>query len=154
MIKFEKNKSKRIYLPNLNNSDTIAFAFIAAEKGLTPDMLIESFVHDIVSLFYSKNTNNHLDEWFKNSWFSQDDDGYFTFLQYIIRNKKYKYVISALRKIDVNHSNVAIKKLEKLFNNYCAYNPAHGNFKQELNEIKKFDKRISKSLKGRYCQWS
>ena len=48
----KKNKlQKRIFTPKLTESDTIAFTFLAAEQGLTPDKLIESFVNDIVSSF-------------------------------------------------------------------------------------------------------
>ncbi len=87
----KKNKLQtRIFTPKLTGNDTIAFAFLAAEQGLTPNKLIESFIRDIVSSFYAKEVTEeekHLTDWFNNSWFSQDNDGYFSFLQYIIRNK-------------------------------------------------------------------
>lgn len=91
----------RTFTPKLTESDTIAFAFLAAEQGFTPDKFIESFVNDIVSSFYNEEITEekHLSDWFNGSWFSKDNDEYFSFLQYIIRNKYYKYISAALMEV-------------------------------------------------------
>ena len=81
---------KRTFTLKLTADDTIAFAFLAAERGITSEQLIESFVRDIVSSFSADEIaveEKHLFDWFNGSWFSQDNDGYFSFLQYIIPNK-------------------------------------------------------------------
>ena len=47
---------KRTFTLKLTADDTIAFAFLAAERGITSEQLIESFVRDIVSSFSSQPT--------------------------------------------------------------------------------------------------
>lgn len=172
-----KNNSKRntsqmrLFTPKLTNDDTIAFAFLAAEHGLTPDKLIESFVCDIVSSFYADEIakeEKYLADWFNNSWFSQDNDGYFSFLQYIIRNKYYKYVTAALMEIRLcnveisKHINVEANKrlkatrketIKNCFKEYCIKNPAHKSFKEELKMIMDFDNNIDKISKGGKGKW-
>lgn len=156
----------RTFYPKLTADDTIAFAFLAAERGLTPDKLIESFVRDIVSSFCADEITEeekHLADWFNNSWFSQDNDGYFSFLQYIIRNKYYKYVTAALMEIRLcnieilKHINVEANErlkakrketIRNLFKEYCIKNPAHKSVKEELKMIMDFDNNIDKISKG------
>lgn len=164
-------KQKRLFTPKLTNDDTIAFAFLAAEQGLTPDKLIESFIRDIVSSFYANGITEeekHLTDWFNNSWFSQDNDGYFSFLQYIIKNKFYKYVTAALLEIKLcdieisKHKNVEANKMlkanrketiRKYFNEYCIKNPAHKSLKEEIKMIADFDNNIDKISKGGKIKW-
>ena len=168
----KKNKLQtRIFTPKLTENDTIAFAFLAAEQGLTPDKLIESFIRDIVSSFYAKEVTEeekHLTDWFNNSWFSQDNDGYFSFLQYIIRNKYYKYISAALTEIKLcdieisKHKNVELNErlkanrketIKKCFKEYCIKNPAHKSLKEEIKMIADFDNKIDKISKGGNFKW-
>lgn len=162
---------KRTFTPKLTADDTIAFAFLAAERGLTPDKLIESFVRDIVSSFSADEITveeKHLFDWFNGSWFSQDNDKCFSFLQYIIRNKCYEDVIAARSEFAVYYleiakrKNVEInKKLESeqsekilnCFKSYCIENPAHKSFKEEWEIIKNFYNYIDKLLKGGNNKW-
>lgn len=151
---------ERTFTPKLTADDTIAFAFLAAERGLTPEQLIESFVRDIVSSFYADEITeeeNHLLDWFSGSWFSQDNDGYFSFLQYIICNKCYEDVISARSMIARCHQNLdffkALKseQLEKILNyfkSYCIENPAHKDFLEEWKIIKNFYNYTDEIQKG------
>ena len=158
---------KRTFTPKLTADDTIAFAFLAAERGLTPEQLIENFVRDIVSSFYSDEVTEeekHLLNWFNGSWFSQDNDGYFSFLQYIIRNKYYKYVTATLSEIklcDIEISkrrNVELYKkleikrketIEQCFKEYCIKNPAHRSFDEEIGAVMDFGSNIDKLTRGR-----
>ncbi len=133
----------RTFNPKLTKDDTIAFAFLAAEKGLTPDKLIESFVRDIVSSFYVDEITveeEHLLNWFNGSWFSQDNDGYFTFLQYIICNEcDYEEFIT--KRLDYS-------VILNYYKNYCIANPAHKSFKEEWKVITDFYNYIDKISKG------
>lgn len=157
---------ERTFTPKLTADDTIAFAFLAAERGLTPEQLIESFVRDIVSSFYADEITEeekHLTDWFNNSWFSQDNDGYFSFLQYIICNKCYEDVISARSMIARYHLEIAkkenvdfykaleLEQLEKILNyfkSYCIENPAHKDFPKEWKIIKNFYNYTDEIQKG------
>lgn len=156
--KMKNNKNLQAYNLKLTDNDTIAFAFLAADRGLSPERLMESFVRDIVSYyFYSPFHSNglskeekHLADWFNNSWFSQDNDGYFSFLQYIIRNNLYKDVTAA--KNATKNKWLKAKRKEtiiRLFNKYCEQNPAHISFAEEIKIIRDFDNNIKKFLKGR-----
>lgn len=148
----------RTFTPKLTEDDTIAFAFIAAEHGLTPDKLIESFVRDIVSSFYVNEitvTEEHLLDWFNGSWFSQDNDRYFSFLQYLIRNKCYEEIITECLDVEFN-KNPKTEQLEKILNcyrNYCTENPSHKSFDEEWKNIKDFYNYIDKILKGGKAKW-
>ena len=168
----KKNKLQtRIFTPKLTESDTIAFTFLAAEQGLTPDKLIESFVNDIVSSFCNDEITEekkHLSDWFNGSWFSKDNDGYFSFLQYIICNKSYPYISAALSEIKLcnieiaKHKNVELnlklkatrkETIKKCFKEYCIKNPAHKSLKVEIKMIADFDNNIDKISKGGKCKW-
>lgn len=172
-ISNSKNKlQKRIFTPKLTDSDTISFAFLAAEKGLTPEQLIESFVCDIVSSFYTEKISEEeksLADWFNSSWFSQDNDGCFSFLQYIIRNNFYKYITAALTEIKIRNTKILKHKkpaknkkfkakceetVKKIFNKYCKKNPAHKSFAEEIKIIRDFDNYINKNSKGRKIKWN
>lgn len=170
-MKNNENTLKVRFTPQLTNNDTIAFAFLAADRGLSPEQLIENFVCDIVSSFYADEISEeekHLTGWFNGSWFSQDNDGYFSFLQYIIRNKFYKYVTNALTEIKMcnleilKHKNVEANKrhkakhkeaIKKVFNKYCTQNPAHISLAEEIKIIRNFDNNINKISKGRRSKW-
>ncbi|MCM1327981.1 MAG: hypothetical protein NC253_00940 [Ruminococcus sp.] len=161
----------RTFKPKLTDNDTIAFAFLAAEKGLAPEQLIENFVSDIVSSFSADEISEeekHLADWFNGSWFSQDNDGYFTFLQYIIRKNFYNYVTAALTEIEIynaeilKHKNSAKNKrlkkkrkeaIKNLFERYCTKNPAHKSFAEEIKIIRDFDNSINKITKGGSNKW-
>lgn len=162
---------ERTFTPKLTADDTIAFAFLAAERGLTPNKLIEIFVRDIVSSFYINEITaeeEHLLDWFSNSWFSQDNDGYFSFLQYIICNKCYEDVIAARSEIAVCRLNIAKrknveinKKSEKkqfeiilnYFKSYCIENPTHKGFAEEWKTVADFCNNIDIISKGGKCKW-
>lgn len=177
--KMKNNKNLQAYTYNLKltDNDTIAFAFLAADRGLSPEQLMESFVRDIVSYyfyspFYSDGLSEeekHIADWLNGSWFSQDEDGYFSFLQYIIRNNFYKYVTSALTEIKMRnleilkYKNVEANKrhkakhmqaIKEIFNKYCTQNPAHQSFSDEIKIIRDFDNYINKITKGRINKWS
>lgn len=152
-INSKMNRSqKRLFTPKLTNNDTIAFVFLAAERGLTPEQLIESFVHDIVSSFYVKEITEeekHLVDWFNRSWFSQDNDGYFSFLQFVICNDCYFDVLSILRNMKLNQKNreQCAYTLRNIFKEYCIQNPAHKSFKEEIKTIVDFKKHMDMILK-------
>lgn len=171
-VNFKRNISqKRLFTPKLTNDDTIAFAFLAAKQGLTPDKLLESFIRDIVSSFYANEVTEeekHLTDWFNKSWFSQDNDGYFSFLQYIICNNSYPYVTSALSEIKMcnieiaKHKDVELNEklkatrketIKKCFKEYCIKNPAHKSLKDEIKMIADFNNNIDKISKGGKCKW-
>lgn len=135
--------SKTIFAPKLNISeeDTISFKILAAKCGLTPERLLECFVCDVVSSFSSDEITieqSHLIEWFNNSWFSQDKDGYFSFLQFILLNKQYENTIVLLNE----NSSRAKKILLELFDKYCTKNPAHKSFDEEINNVLDFSVRV------------
>lgn len=144
---------ERTFMPKLTADDTIAFAFIAAERGLTPDKLIESFIRDIVSSFCADEITveeEHLLNWFNDSWFSQDNDGYFSFLQYLIRNKCYEEIITKGLNIEFD-KNPQTEQLEKILNcyrNYCTENPAHKSFDEEWKNIMDFYNNVDKISKA------
>lgn len=148
----------RTFTSKLTADDTIAFAFIAAERGLTPDKLVESFVRDIVSSFCVDEITveeEHLLDWFNGSWFSQDNDGYFSFLQYLICNKFYDGIVSERLDVELN-KNPKTEELEKILNcyrNYCTENPAHKSFDEEWKNIMDFYNNIDKISKGGKCKW-
>lgn len=148
----------RTFTPKLTADDTIAFAFIAAERGLTPDKLVESFVRDIVSSFCVDEITveeEHLLDWFNGSWFSQDNDGYFSFLQYLICNKCYDEIVSERLDVELN-KNPKTEELEKILNcyrNYCTENPAHKSFDEEWKNIMNFYNNIDKISKGGKAKW-
>lgn len=162
---------KRTFTPKLTADDTIAFAFIAAERGLTSEQLIESFVRDIVSSFSADEITaeeEHLLDWFNGSWFSQDNDGYFSFLQYIIHNKYYKNISDVLAEIRMCNYEISKRKniefnkgmkikcketIESYFKEYCNKNPAHRSFGEEFKAVADFDKNIEKLKRGGKCQW-
>jgi len=127
----------------LKREDTIALAYLAAKRGITPEQLLESFVHDIVSSFSSDEIDagqSSLAEWFNSCWFSMDNDGYFSFLQYVLLNKQYENINCLLNKIK---SNEIKKELLKLFNDYCIKNPAHKSFGEEIKIIYEFGRKIN-----------
>ncbi len=148
---------KRTFTLKLTADDTIAFAFLAAERGLTSEQLIESFVRDIVSSFCVDEITveeEHLLEWFNGSWFSQDNDGYFSFLQYLIRNKCYDEIVSERLDVELN-KNPKTEELERILNcykNYCTANPAHKSFEKEWKNIEDFYNNIDKISKGGKCK--
>lgn len=162
---------KRTFTPKLTADDTIAFVFLAAERGLTPDKLIENFVRDIVSSFSADKIpveEKHLFDWFNGSWFSQDNDGYFSFLQYIIHNKYYKNIAGAIAEIRMCNDEISKGKniefnksmkikywetVENYFKGYCNKNPAHKSFREEFEVVADFDENIEKIKRGGKCQW-
>lgn len=154
---------KRTFTPKLTVDDTIAFALLAAERGLTPNKLIESFVRDFVSSFsvpvYEITENEkHLLDWFNSSWFSQDNDGYFTFLQYMLINKLYNCldeIEDVLSDVE-HHKKLKSKQWENIsdyFEDYCKRTPAHKSFDEELEIIKNFYNYTHEISKGGKCKW-
>lgn len=61
---------------NINDKDMMLFTLIAAAKGISPEMLLQCFVYNIVSYFSSNDVTveeDYLSRWFLGSWFSQDE---------------------------------------------------------------------------------
>ncbi len=143
---------KTSFTLKLKKEDTIAFAYLAAERGITSEQLLESFVRDIVSSFSSDEISDgqsSLAEWFNSCWFSQDNDGYFSFLQYVLLNKQYENIIGLLNNTKLYSEKkskadfkISFKDVVILFNEYTAKNPAHKSFDEEINDIKKFSAYI------------
>ncbi len=128
---------------NLKKEDTIAFAYLAAERGITPEQLLESFVRDIVSSFSFDEINSEqscLADWFNSCWFSQDNDGYFSFLQYVLLSRQYENINCLISEIK---SSGVKKELLNLFNEYCIKNPAHKSFGEEIKIIYEFGRKIN-----------
>ena len=162
---------KRTFTLKLTADDTIAFAFLAAERGITSEQLIESFVRDIVSSFSADEIaveEKHLFDWFNGSWFSQDNDGYFSFLQYIIHNKYYENIAESIAEIRMCNDEISkgkniefnksmkikgLETVESYFKEYCNKNPAHKSFGEEFEAVADFDKNIEKLKRGGKCQW-
>lgn len=128
---------------NLKKEDTIAFAYLAAERGITPEQLLESFVRDFVFSFSSDEISGEqasLAEWFNNCWVSQDNDGYFSFLQYVLLNRQYENINCLINEIK---SSGVKKELLNLFNEYCIENPAHKSLGEEIKIIYEFGRKIN-----------
>lgn len=161
------NTAKRIFSLELSRETALSFIFMAAAKGLTPEALMENFVKDIVSANLSDEISeeeNNLREWYKGSWFSQDDDSeYFSFLQYAVCNGVYAEIIEAYFGVSLcnlktgNGVNAAhyselrekhLSFIKRLFDKYCLKNKAHLSFDEEFKKIVEFDRHTDEILSG------
>lgn len=158
--------AKRTFSLELSKETALSFIIMAASKGLTPEKLLENFVNDIVSAYSSdeiSEAENNLCEWLNGSWFSQDDEEYFSFLQYSICTKIYSSIVDAelsIRWCNVKISNgedrnkqTELKKkhlsyLKRLFGEYCLKNKAHLSFEEEMREIMDFYFRTDEIIGG------
>ena len=138
---------------NLTDRNIVKIAFIAAKYGLTHEQLVECFINDIITIHESTEITreeSYLAKWFNGSWFSQDNDGYFSFLQYVISNGYYKKVISTLDSITYTkckkNSNAEYKQLKEIFCEYCIKNSAHQSFNKEIKIILDFKNHINMML--------
>lgn len=164
---FKAHKEAKNFELNIVDKDMMLLALIAAAKGITPEMLLECFVSDIVSYFSSEEVSKEedfLSRWFMGSWFSQDD-GYFSFLHYLICTERYRYVINALNELrecrlkelknksdELNKQEIKFLKIsvKRLFGRYCADNPAHKPLADEIRVVRDFERKYRLSDKLDY----
>ena len=158
--------AKRTFSLELSRDTALSFIIMAASKGLTPEQLLESFISDIVSAHSFNEISeeeNNLKNWFNGSWFSQDDEEYFSFLQYSVCTNIYSSIVDAglsVRRCNAKINNGEDSKnqtvlkekhlsyLKRLFGEYCLKNKAHLSFEEEMREVMDFYFRTDEIIGG------
>lgn len=169
----------RRFMLNLCDADLKALYEKAGSASITPELLIENFISDLVSGKYSNGSDERMyaDNWYERCWFSMSE--YDSLLAYLIREGVYYdfidcCIVAATNKEAIKdcleddkmssgekQENIALWKMEieeaeeamhNMYEDYCEYNETPDDYEKERDEVIKFRQSFLSKYHGIYSK--